>query len=217
MDFFLPTQEGQFELTEKKSRFIGQVWQIQSEDQARAHIEATRKRYHDARHHCWCYRMDDRLVRYSDDGEPQGTAGQPMLNFFTQESIQQVCCVVTRYFGGTLLGTGGLVRAYTHTAKGAMEAAGRSVYLWQEQVEIILDYPLLEGVQRLVEEQGATIQNTEYGVDVTLSVLVLAERCDLFLEGLTQRTSGQVLAEKMGQVSHLVPWQEGEEVSSEKK
>ncbi len=208
MDFFVPTQLGEFELVEKKSRFLGSVCQVNSQEEAKDHLDAIRKQYHDARHHCWCYRLDDREQRYSDDGEPQGTAGQPMLNLFTQEKIQQVSCVVTRYFGGTLLGTGGLVRAYSHTAKGAMARAGRSVYESWEALSILVPYPLLEKVQRVLSQVGGQVVSSDYGVDVALEAEVPGEKCQEFLANLTQETAGQVLAEPQGQVLRLVPWPE---------
>ena len=110
-EYLTPAAYGTDELTEKRYRFIGQVWKTETEEDARAHIEETRKRYYDARHNCWCYVLRSGAVRYSDDGEPQGTAGQPMLNVFQSAGITDVCCVVTRDFGGVLLGAGGLVRA----------------------------------------------------------------------------------------------------------
>ena len=106
-EYYIPTQAGEAELVEKRSRFIGHVWRVESEEEARARIEEMKKRYYDARHNCWCYLLREGPVRYSDDGEPQGTAGQPMLNVFQREEVTNVCCVVTRYFGGILLGAGG--------------------------------------------------------------------------------------------------------------
>ena len=127
-EYYIPTAPSETEFTEKRSRFIGHVWRVESETEARAHVEEMKKRYYDARHNCWCYRLREGGVeRYSDDGEPQGTAGQPMLNVFQREQVENVCCVVTRYFGGILLGAGGLVRAYTQSAKDALDAAGISV------------------------------------------------------------------------------------------
>ena len=105
-EYYIPTQAGEAELVEKRSRFIGHVWRVESEEEARARIEEMKKRYYDARHNCWCYLLREGPVRYSDDGEPQGTAGQPMLNVFQREEVTNVCCVVTRYFGGILLGAG---------------------------------------------------------------------------------------------------------------
>ena len=120
-EYFIPTGASETELVEKRSRFLGHVWPVESEGEARARIEEIRKKHYDARHHCWCYRIREGGVeRYSDDGEPQGTAGQPMLNVFQREGVTNVCCVVTRYFGGILLGAGGLVRAYTQSAKDAL-------------------------------------------------------------------------------------------------
>ena len=127
-EYYIPTGRGEAELVEKRSRFIGQVWRVDSEAEARARIEEVRRQHYDARHHCWCYRIrEEGVERYSDDGEPQGTAGQPMLNVFQRENVTNVVCVVTRYFGGILLGAGGLVRAYTQSAKDALDAAGISV------------------------------------------------------------------------------------------
>lgn len=103
-EYYIPTQASESEFVEKRSRFIGHVWRVETEEEARAHIEEMKKRYYDARHNCWCYIIKDGPVRYSDDGEPQGTAGQPMLNVFQREGVVNVCCVVTRYFGGILLG-----------------------------------------------------------------------------------------------------------------
>ena len=125
IEYYIPTQHSQTELVEKRSRFIGQVWRVSSEEEARARIEETKKKRYDARHNCWCYRLREGGVeRYSDDGEPQGTAGQPMLNVFQRENVNDVVCVVTRYFGGILLGAGGLVRAYSAAAKDALDGAG---------------------------------------------------------------------------------------------
>ena len=104
-EYLVPFEDSESEFVEKRSRFIGCVWRVESEAEARAKIEATKKKHYDARHNCWCYIIrEGGVVRYSDDGEPQGTAGQPMLNVFQRENITNVCCVVTRYFGGILLG-----------------------------------------------------------------------------------------------------------------
>ena len=127
--FRVPFAAAESEFTEKRSRFIGHIWPVETEEQAQAHIRAMKKRYYDARHNCWCYLVGESVVRYSDDGEPQGTAGQPMLNVFQRENVTNVCCVVTRYFGGILLGAGGLTRAYSKGARDALAAAGVDVDL----------------------------------------------------------------------------------------
>lgn len=107
-EYIVPYQDAESEFTEKRSRFITHLYKVGTEAEARARIEEMKKKYYDARHNCWCYLLQEGgVVRYSDDGEPQGTAGQPMLNVFQRQEVWNVCCVVTRYFGGVLLGAGG--------------------------------------------------------------------------------------------------------------
>ena len=117
-EYLIPFEDAESEFTEKRSRFISRCWRVETEAEAQEHIRRTKAEFHDARHHCWCYLLKDgNILRYSDDGEPQGTAGQPMLNVFQREGVFNACCVVTRYFGGILLGAGGLTRAYAKGAK----------------------------------------------------------------------------------------------------
>ena len=124
-EYYVPAQDSETEFTEKRSRFIGHLWRVESEEEARERIAQTKAKYYDARHNCWCYLIrEGGITRYSDDGEPQGTAGQPMLEVFRREGVENVCCVVTRYFGGVLLGTGGLLRAYTRSAQGCPGGSG---------------------------------------------------------------------------------------------
>ncbi len=121
-EYIVPYQDAESEFTEKRSRFITHLYKVETEAEARARIEEMKKKYYDARHNCWCYLLQEGgVVRYSDDGEPQGTAGQPMLNVFQRQEVWNVCCVVTRYFGGVLLGAGGLTRAYTKGADGCAD------------------------------------------------------------------------------------------------
>ena len=176
-EYLIPFQEATAEVVEKRSRFIGHIWRVASEEGARACIEAARKQYHDARHNCWCYRIrEGKLLRYSDDGEPKGTAGQPMLNVFEREDVWDVCCVVTRYFGGILLGAGGLTRAYGGTAKLALNAAGVSrMRLWATMA-VPCTYPLYERMKLLVESCGGIIDGTEYGADILLTVTLPAQQ-----------------------------------------
>ena len=198
--FITPAAYGTAELTEKRSRFIGQVWPAETEDAARARIAETKKRYYDARHNCWCYVLRGGAVRYSDDGEPQGTAGQPMLNVFQSAGITDVCCVVTRYFGGVLLGAGGLVRAYSAAARDALAAAGvRRMAEWQS-VLVPCPYPLYERVKRLLDEQEAVIEDADFGADVLLTALVRADRAEAFLKSLSELNAGTVAAEVMGKI-----------------
>lgn len=191
-EYFVPTKVAETEYVEKRSRFIGHVWPVESEEEARAYIEATKKTHYDARHNCWCYRLKNGVERYSDDGEPQGTAGQPMLNVFQREKMQNVCCVITRYFGGVLLGAGGLVRAYSHSAKESLDAAGISVMgLWTE-VLVPCPYPLFERVKLAIESNHGVIEETDYGVDITLTVFFPVAEVEGFTLQLTELSGGQL-------------------------
>ena len=118
--FFVPASCGESEIVEKRSRFLGHLRNVHSEEEAKAFIQECKRQYHDARHNCWCYRIYNGPERFSDDGEPQGSAGMPMLEVLRREQIVNVVCVITRYFGGVLLGTGGLSRAYSASAKEAL-------------------------------------------------------------------------------------------------
>lgn len=193
--YLVPFGPGEAELVEKRSRFIGQVWPVDSEEEARRRIEETRRRHHDARHNCWCYVLrEGNVLRYSDDGEPQGTAGQPMLNVFLKEEVTNVCCVVTRYFGGILLGAGGLTRAYGGTAKLALDAAGVSrMRLWTT-LAVTCPYPLYERMRLLTEQSGGVIADTDFGADVTLSVLLPSELVERYQDNVTELSAGGVQA-----------------------
>lgn len=208
MEYFIPTRESVTEFTEKRSRFIGHVWRVDSEEEARACIERTKKEHYDARHNCWCYRIKDGPVRYSDDGEPQGTAGQPMFNVFEREAVENVCCVVTRYFGGVLLGAGGLVRAYTQSAKSALDGAGISVV--RRWVEALLPCPYSwhDRVRLEIERLGGTVAETDYGADVCFTVLLPEERAQEILDAVLDLSAGQIEGIVSGERFQDVPWRE---------
>lgn len=191
--YMVPFGEGEAELVEKRSRFIGHVWRVESEEEARARIEETKKHHYDARHNCWCYLIrEGNVLRYSDDGEPQGTAGQPMLNVFQREELTNVCCVVTRYFGGILLGTGGLTRAYGGTAKLALDAAGVSrMRLWAV-LAVPCTYPLYERMRLVVEQSGGIVTDADFGADVLLTVTLPAEDVSAFQVKVTELSAGQL-------------------------
>ncbi len=208
-EYYIPTRESQREFVEKRSRFIGHVWRVSSEEEARARIEETKKRHYDARHNCWCYRLREGGVeRYSDDGEPQGTAGQPMLNVFQREGVENVACVVTRYFGGVLLGAGGLVRAYTQAAKDALDGAGISVVRRWAALEIPCTYGQFESMRREVLSFGGVVENVDYGADVVLSALLPGERAAEFSAHILDLSAGTVEALESGEVFRDVPWRD---------
>lgn len=208
-EYYIPTGPSEAEVVEKRSRFIGQVWRVTTEEEARARIEEVRKRHYDARHHCWCYRIREGGVeRYSDDGEPQGTAGQPMLNVFQREEVTDVVCVVTRYFGGILLGAGGLVRAYTQSAKAALDAAGISVVRRWLAMEVPCTYAQFEGIRREIEAFGGVVEHVDYGADVLLSVLVPESRGEDFAARILDVSAGSIQVLEAGEVFKDVPWRE---------
>ena len=204
-EYYIPTASSQTEFVEKRSRFIGRVWRVESEEEARSRIEETRKKHYDARHNCWCYVIKDGPVRYSDDGEPQGTAGQPMLNVFQREGVVNVCCVVTRYFGGILLGAGGLVRAYTQSAKDALDAAGISVVRRWVAMEVPCTYGQFEGMRREVAAFGGVVEGVDYGADVVLSALLPEERAEDFAAHVLDITAGTVEVLEAGEEMKDVP------------
>ena len=198
-EYYIPTGHSQTELVEKRSRFIGQVWRVSSEEEARQRIEETKKQHYDARHNCWCYLIRDGAVRYSDDGEPQGTAGQPMLNVFQRESVTNVCCVVTRYFGGVLLGAGGLTRAYTKGAKDALDAVGISTMSLWTLWDVPCTYPLFERVKLEITACGGVVRDTAYGADIRLRAAFPAGGAEQFVPRLTELSAGSLAMEAAGE------------------
>lgn len=209
-EYYIPTRAAESEFVEKRSRFIGYIKPVETEAEARAFVEEIKKRHYDARHNCWCYLLrEGGVVRYSDDGEPQGTAGQPMLGVFEKEGITNLVCVVTRYFGGILLGTGGLLRAYTKGAKDALDAAGVSVVRrWVRQL-VPCTYSLYERLKQETERFGAVIEDTEYGADIVLTVLVPEERSDAYAARILDFTAGTVETLVDGEVFQPVPVRSG--------
>ena len=203
-EYHLPADYAQSEFTEKKSRFLSQIWPVRTEAEAREKIEAVKKQYHDARHNCWCFALRDGTLRYSDDGEPQGTAGQPMLEVLTRQGVTNACCVVTRYFGGILLGAGGLTRAYSRGAKDALAAAGVSVERLWDQLLLEIPYSLYERIRVETEKTGGVIEDTDYGAGVTLTVLTPEDATADYLRRLTELTAGKLEAEQLDQVFRAV-------------
>ena len=192
----IPTKSGASEYVDKRSRFLGLVRPVGSEDEARTIIAACKKQYHDARHNCWCYLLRDGTERYSDDGEPQGTAGQPMLNVFQREGVENVVCVVTRYFGGVLLGAGGLTRAYAKSAKDALDAAGKArMRLWSA-VTVDCPYPMLERLKLLAAAHGGTVEGTDFGAAVSVRILLPQENAAGFDAALTELSAGTMTARR---------------------
>ena len=188
----VPFENGESEFVEKRSRFISHIWRVESEAEARARIEEMKKQYYDARHNCWCYLLQDGPVRYSDDGEPQGTAGQPMLNVFQRAEITNVCCVVTRYFGGILLGAGGLTRAYTRGAKDALQAVGAAEMSLWTLWDVPCSYPLFERMKLEIAACGGVVRDANYGADIRLRAAFPAGGAEAFAPRLTELSAGSL-------------------------
>jgi len=204
-EYLVPAQVSETEFTEKRSTFIGHVWPVETEEEARARIEEMKKKYHDARHNCWCYLLKDGPMRYSDDGEPQGTAGQPMLGVFQKEGVTNVCCVVTRYFGGVLLGAGGLVRAYTQSAKDALDAAGISAVRRWLEVTVECPYSFLERVKLVCTAQNGIVGDIEYAASVNIHALLPEERVEAFQTQMTELSAGEFTVVKLKEVFRAAP------------
>ena len=189
-EYFIPAGAGEAEFVEKRSSFLGHVRYVETEDEAKAFVTEMKKKFYDARHNCWCYIIKDGAVRYSDDGEPQGTAGIPMLEVLKREGVTNVVCVVTRYFGGVLLGTGGLLRAYTKSAKDALDAAGICVVRRWVKAEIACSYAMLERLKTECTAIGGVGADIEYSADVGLKLLLPEDKADAFSQRTADVTAG---------------------------
>ncbi len=207
-EYLVPTAFGQGEFVEKKSRFIGRIWPVEREEEALERIQEMKRQHYDATHNCWAYILRDGAVRFSDDGEPGGTAGMPMLQVLQREQLYNVVCVVTRYFGGILLGAGGLVRAYTRGAKIAVDAAGKSVKRVWTVLYLPCPYTYFERVKLAVSAYGGIVRDTQFGAEVEMEILLPQGQTRPFLDGLTDMTCGAVEALETGQEYRAFPVQQ---------
>lgn len=185
------------EIIEKKSRFIATVKKVESESEAVAFIEELKKKYWDASHNCSAFVIGQgaQLTRCSDDGEPSGTAGRPMLEVLLQEGICNIAMVVTRYFGGTLLGTGGLVRAYGAAVKAGLEESLVVTMRYASRIKITTNYTDIGKIQYLLGKRGIGQQNAEYTDIVTMEVVVPAEEEESLIKELVEATAARVRTE----------------------
>lgn len=195
---------GTAEIVEKKSRFIGQLFAVKSEEEALTIIEQVRKQYYDARHNCFAYRIGDEPVckRSSDDGEPSGTAGRPMLDVLEGEGLTDVLAIVTRYFGGTLLGTGGLVRAYSGALKEALAQCELVTQYQGHKIQVKMDYNAVGKLQYLFATYDIKELETMYGADACMILLVPTQRIEQFHNQVTEITSGKAQWEDLGAVRY---------------
>lgn len=195
---------GEDEIVEKKSRFIGQVFPVTTEEEAISLIEQTRKKYWDARHNCYAYILGEygEITRCTDDGEPAGTAGRPILEVLQGEGIHDVLVIVTRYFGGTLLGTGGLVRAYSQAAKAGLAASQVLEKVRGHQLTIHTDYNGIGKLQYITARSGIPVMDTQYGESVTMVLAVPLEDSDKLVKQITEATAGQAQIEGLEEIVH---------------
>ena len=196
---------GQGEIVEKKSRFIATIEPVSTEEEAAAFIELTKKKYWDARHNCTAMILGrhGEITRCSDDGEPSGTAGRPMLEVLTGEGLHNIAVVVTRYFGGTLLGTGGLVRAYSQAVKEGLCNCEIGILAEGKKYRISMSYNDYGRVEYLCRTEGQPIDEIQYQEDVTVALTIPLHACQNRLKQLQDACGGRLAIEDLGQCTFL--------------
>ena len=186
---------GEEEIEIKKSRFIGQAYPIESASDAEEIIKTVEKKYWDARHNCYAYILGEgsEVQRFSDNGEPSGTAGKPILEALQGAGLTNTLIIVTRYFGGTLLGTGGLVRAYTQASQAAIAASKSAVMTYGQKITFNIGYDMVDKIQHAFTQMGIALENPVYGADVSYDIVVSAGNIDMVIDKITQITSARAV------------------------
>ncbi len=199
-------QRAEASIEEKKSVFIGNAIPVTKEKEALDFLQEIRSAYPDARHHVYAYVLrENGTVRYSDDHEPQGTAGLPVLDVLRKGEITDAAIVVTRYFGGTLLGTGGLVRAYTQAAKAAVEAALVVTRAKLQQLYISCNYGDYQKINTYLQADGICLDDVNFGADVLLKVALLPGKKESFIHQITEVTGGRAILQEHGERYDFLP------------
>lgn len=196
--YLSPAQDGTGEITEKRSRFIGNISHVSSEEEALDFIKHIKKKYYDAKHSAYAY-ITEGTKRYSDDGEPAKTAGFPILDMLDNQGITDCVCVVTRYFGGILLGTGGLVRSYTQAAKVALENAGIKQMTLHDAFTLKIPYSVFNSVKYIASEYGCEFLECEYTDIITVNAVCETNNSDNLYEKLSSAFGINITIEKNGQ------------------
>lgn len=201
MDSYTTIKErSYFEYEDRKSVFIGEAMPVSSESDALAFIQSIKKKYPDARHHVYAYVLrENSIMRFTDDSEPQGTAGMPVLDAIRKNGCTDTVIVVTRYFGGTLLGTGGLVRAYTAAALGALREAQIIRYDLYTELTVTVNYSDYSKITALIDESGFRVADTAYFENVVVSGKINSSALSEFVNELTELTSGRAEVEILGE------------------
>lgn len=184
------------EVVEKRSRFLGYIKKVETEEEAVQFVSEIKTKHHDARHNVFAYRLLSGVKRYSDDGEPQGTAGIPILDIIEKEDIYDICIVVTRYFGGILLGTGGLVRAYSAAAKDALDKAGKIEMIKCSVLSLCCSYTQYGKIPSIISSFDGRIDDTAFTDDVRITFHMPSGNTASFASDLTEFSKGSLEAEK---------------------
>lgn len=194
-------ESGESEVIVKKSRFIGITYPVNTPEEAADFVNSIKKKYYDARHNCYAYVIGDNRdqIKFSDDGEPGGTAGKPMLDVLLGSGITNIAVVVTRYFGGTLLGTGGLVRAYSDAAKEAVQASKTYTVERKIRYKIETDYTSFQGLERLFKSKDNVTFETEYSDKILMNVGIPVDLAEEIEKSVTEITSGKARIENLGE------------------
>ena len=201
MNYLTISENAKASFIEKRSEFIGYISPVKTNDEAVAFINSIKAEHRKAKHNVYAYILrEDNISRYSDDGEPQGTAGVPVLDVLKKRGLTDVCMVVTRYFGGILLGGGGLVRAYSHAASLACDAAHIMDMCLCHRLKITADYGMYGKISYLLPNYDTITVDSDFGSDVTLEILVLSEKLDALKKELTEVTNGTAEIEDMGEL-----------------
>ncbi len=198
-------EPGVGEIIEKKSRFIGYIRHVETEEEANAFVLEIKKKHYDARHNCYAYCVgeEQEILRFSDDGEPSGTAGKPILEVITGEDLKNVCVIVTRYFGGTLLGTGGLVRAYTDAAKACIADTDIVCKRKVIPLQITTNYTDLGKIQYILANDKIDIRDCLYGENVDIYVEVFVDMIEKLEKVLIEATAARVELNKSAAIYSL--------------
>ncbi|HEZ7985821.1 MAG TPA: YigZ family protein [Ruminococcus sp.] len=193
MNYFTVSEFAKNSFIEKRSEFIGHISPVSTNDEAANFINTVKSEHRKAKHNVYAYILrHDNISRYSDDGEPQGTAGMPVLEVLKKRCLTDVCIVVTRYFGGILLGGGGLVRAYSHAASIACDAAKIMNMCLCRRIRITADYAMYGKISYILPEYETMTVNSDFGTNITLEILVLSEKLDGLKAKLIEITNGTV-------------------------
>ena len=205
-DYFVPFADyGEDKFEEKRSKFTGRLWHVETAEEAVAKIKEMRETYWDATHNCYAYILrEGNVMRYSDDGEPQGTAGMPILEVLRHENLTDCVCVVTRYFGGILLGAGGLVRAYAQGSKAALDAAGVVMMEKSARHMVEVDYSTWQRLEYFLRSAPVIIEHTEFGASVVCTLMVRVRDEEILLADITRVTDGK--AETLEDGTLFYPW-----------